>query len=980
MGDSILNIDKFIESLKGTEQYDRYKEILDNLINSRQYQYAYGDEELLNYKDENGLTPLMHSVITHSDSKVISQLLLNGSNPCIKDDKGRTALVYAIRMQNIQAFDELLVCNKTDLNTTTFYKSTPLMLAAMKDDTYFCKRLLDAGVDFTAQNYRGDTALETALLCGSHRAANLLVKGNLFNVGYTPVMTAIYNQEYSSAKLQIDQFRYGDKHLDAVNNGGYTALMLTASIYRNITDEIAQLSIFEIALQLIRKGADVGIKNKTLDNFFNLAEKSNMLNSSERLQQVVSACSSEEYSKLHNGMSFFHFAIKCGLGFGMLSSVLSDKVINLLDSSGNSPFSYVLFDTEKIYSKDDVLKMINNYGAKFIRNGLEFKSQLQIKILCMEDDGSANDFIAEGDLATLNTQDENRRTALHYACMLGKKNIAKELVLKGACLDICDDVGRTPMHYAAINSYMLPGASINDLERLDNFGVTPIILWCQHGTDIEAMDKFCELEFADNSINRYLKIFDGTQRSFEQLANDNSLKFTQKLAILSAFKNYARVANFDGVNEALGFLEVSAQKIIEREISNSTTIELAKNFAIGLELEVPELPRASFIPTTDLLSWFHADLVYDATVKKSALSLYTPMDNAKQESLEFVSKVIVNNSQYEKFVILCDSLYKSGAKVNRSAGMHVHVNCRGTDKVNPPVLKLVNAADELVFLKYVVINYISIEQLLRGFMRDGILFDEYGPSYVETLSKYRERILACNTVTELQKICTHNKTLDLTSLDKHGTIEFRIHEGLIDPLLLKAWVDCVTRLVNISYEQFIEHKAYKSIKPKHNIEQLVYLLITMRHYNQTWCSAWAAPKSANIDTASLYPGHNSIAAQRQIQQSPLYNMAAIIFNSSSENLAYNLKQYLNLQQFGVQDLLLVLSELKELICFAIDNPGPFSPRLDKAHVLEHIQNILPVRNSTLVFSRPASEDQYISLSPVRDHVAKCLRASEASWL
>ena len=931
----MTSADKLIATLNGTEKYERYKKLVAALSFGYFRHIDEIDKELLDYKDENGLTLLMHAVNASAQNDGIKLLLLNGADPNIKNNNGQTALIMAVQCGNDEAVKELIACRTTDLNAQTNYKFTALMLAAVKHSLMSSIALLAAGADRTLQNYRGDDVLVLALLYGSHHVVNHLVSGNLDQVGYTDLMIDIYKGDYFGAKQKISSLKFGDRRLNAANNGGYSALMLAAALYSNVVDPQSQQELFDIILLLMLRGANVGLNNKRLDNFFKICQKNSIFSSDERLEAMVKICDMQAYSDLHNGEKFLHHALKCGLSFQLILQAIQKTDVNSLDFSGNAPLSNILFDTEKYYQATEVMNLVQLYGAKFIRNNTEVKSALHIKAICAPDTWLNESQLSDEDIAKLNHGDENGRTALHYACMLKKFTLAERLVAFGGKLTIADKFGKTPTHYAAINGHCCEWMTAGDLEIEDDFGVTPAIFLCQHANSIDTIDAAFTSLYNRKASQHLLVLYENPL-----------LNHTQKLAIISALKNYYKLLNSENAEQDLIRFDSIAEEIINKQVAKAPSIDFASNFAIGLELEVPELPMASFIPTADLSRWFHADLVVDATVKKSILSLDNTNHEQSKEPLEFVSKVIANKDHYHKFMLLCKSLFKSGAKVNGTAGMHIHINCRGTNVTQPQVLPFVESTSELVFLKYVILNYISIEQLLRGFMRDAVLFDEHGSSYVEPLSKYRDLIMSCASVKELQRICTHNKTLDLTALNKHGTIEFRIHEGMIDPLLLNAWIDCITRLIYISYNQFIAHLPEQDIEPKENIEHLVYLLIAMRKYNQTWSSFWAGTTTANISTTTPYSTKIPIPFQVQIQQSHLYNLANEILNSSEYDLLENLQEYLKSNPIDDQTLKCTLIDLKQLISFAVDNPGPFSPILNWHHIQRILQQLAPATLAT----------------------------------
>jgi len=75
-------------------------------------------------------------------------------------------------------------------------------------------------------------------------------------------------------------------------------------------------------------------------------------------------------------------------------------------------------------------------------------------------------------------KDESGRTPLHYAALRGHKEIAELLIAKGADVNAKDDNGRTPLYEAAFNggkeiAELLIGKGA-DVNAMDDDGRTPL--------------------------------------------------------------------------------------------------------------------------------------------------------------------------------------------------------------------------------------------------------------------------------------------------------------------------------------------------------------------------------------------------------------------------------------------------------------------------------------------------------------------------
>ena len=75
----------------------------------------------------------------------ITELVRRGVDPNVRDAKGQTALVMAMREENLKVAEALLASPGIDVDAANAAGETPLMLAAIKGRLDWCRRLLDRG-------------------------------------------------------------------------------------------------------------------------------------------------------------------------------------------------------------------------------------------------------------------------------------------------------------------------------------------------------------------------------------------------------------------------------------------------------------------------------------------------------------------------------------------------------------------------------------------------------------------------------------------------------------------------------------------------------------------------------------------------------------------------------------------------------------------------------------------------------------------
>ena len=83
--------------------------------------------------------------IVRDDPVTINQLIQRGFDPSSRDPKGQTALFVALRAQSLKAAEALLAGPPTDINALNETGESALMMAALKGQLDWVKRLLEHG-------------------------------------------------------------------------------------------------------------------------------------------------------------------------------------------------------------------------------------------------------------------------------------------------------------------------------------------------------------------------------------------------------------------------------------------------------------------------------------------------------------------------------------------------------------------------------------------------------------------------------------------------------------------------------------------------------------------------------------------------------------------------------------------------------------------------------------------------------------------
>lgn len=136
-----------------TENERSQEELLDQLAT---------DDEI-NHQNEQGETLLMQA-IRRSNEPLVTLLLENYlANPRKADNEGITPLMAAVRQDNINLVNSVLISDENlNRETTDSYGNTPLLIAVRNSSFEIVRKLIASGANTDHRNNNGDTALMIA--------------------------------------------------------------------------------------------------------------------------------------------------------------------------------------------------------------------------------------------------------------------------------------------------------------------------------------------------------------------------------------------------------------------------------------------------------------------------------------------------------------------------------------------------------------------------------------------------------------------------------------------------------------------------------------------------------------------------------------------------------------------------------------------------------------------------------------------------
>jgi hypothetical protein len=165
-------------------------------------------------------------------------------------------------------------------------------------------------------------------------------------------------------------------------------------------------------------------------------------------------------------------------------------------------------------------------------------------------------------------------------------------------------------------------------------------------------------------------------------------------------------------------------------------------------------------------------------------------------SAEIVSPILTDDSLNEARTV-ARALQGAGARVTQAAGFHVHM---GYDRIGKDALA------------QLVVNYYAVHHATAKLVAPSRL----NSRWAHTVDSIRAERIADAIRNETLNWDSQDRyySLNLNSIARHGTIEFRLHQGTLNPTKALAWVNYLTAFVNLSADgEHVEHEMHWDAMP-----------------------------------------------------------------------------------------------------------------------------------------------------------------------
>ncbi|MBG0515317.1 amidoligase family protein [Elizabethkingia meningoseptica] len=163
-----------------------------------------------------------------------------------------------------------------------------------------------------------------------------------------------------------------------------------------------------------------------------------------------------------------------------------------------------------------------------------------------------------------------------------------------------------------------------------------------------------------------------------------------------------------------------------------------------------------------------------------------------ENSRELVSPILQGTEGLKELRKACKSLRQANAKVNRTCGVHIHLDANDYSIENfKTLLKNQYFVEQQIDKIMPTSRRANSNRYCQGFR------SEYQTSFFQ-------KIDACQTIHQMTNLFrTRYFKLNIQSFQRHGTVEFRQHGGSTNYLKIKNWIFICARLVEFSKQNII---------------------------------------------------------------------------------------------------------------------------------------------------------------------------------
>jgi ankyrin repeat protein len=327
--------------------------------------------------------------------------------------------------------------------------------------SFSAKTVIEKGGDVNVKNHKGETPLHRAASRGKVRNVKAIIEGGGFvnarnNDGFTPLHYAAMLGSKGNIKGVIKELIKAGADVNAQNNKQRTALHEAVYIIKDI----------ESIKILIQGGSDVNLAD---DNGHTALHYASMGNEEIVVKMLIEAGANTNAVNGYGLKPVFYAEMRN-----------KEKIVEMLkEKRERKNLSKIGVGYKNVKPRDVYKEMLKEIESKSYNEINERKKDGKTVLHLAVSYGSAEkikELIEKG--ADVNIGDDQGKRALHYAALFGKTKTVKVLIEKGADINATDNSMYVPLHLAcltgkkgAVKELIKAGCHVN---AVDKFGFSPL--------------------------------------------------------------------------------------------------------------------------------------------------------------------------------------------------------------------------------------------------------------------------------------------------------------------------------------------------------------------------------------------------------------------------------------------------------------------------------------------------------------------------
>lgn len=165
-------------------------------------------------------------------------------------------------------------------------------------------------------------------------------------------------------------------------------------------------------------------------------------------------------------------------------------------------------------------------------------------------------------------------------------------------------------------------------------------------------------------------------------------------------------------------------------------------------------------------------------------------------TFELVSPILEGEAGLEAVKTVSEVLVGLGVKINRTCGLHSHLNASDMN---------------LTQWKNLILNYANLEGVIDSMMPPSRRANQYCKTM--NIPNLTQKLQRCTTINQITNLFPNRyQKVNTQSFSRHGSVEFRQHSGTIEADKIMNWLIFLHNLLDYSKTNTIQNANFDSLK------------------------------------------------------------------------------------------------------------------------------------------------------------------------